>query len=190
MTLNETHHIFHRFIGEGSNNKSPEVYGNHSRGNAPVINHKRSRPFWLKDLISLKSLRKGDRECEVQLFDRRTGSSETGALPQRFGQEPSEALLSPCQFNRPRLKYKKAVSTLNLETDKKKTAQAPDPFSFNQKSTLIRAGVRILGARYTFSSTRGFWQTFAFLVSWVCSEPLGSLYVIIITVYPPEDTQQ
>lgn len=59
----------------------------------PLINLQRSQPFWLKDPISLKSPRKKDKESEVQLSDRRTGSSETGALPQRFGKEPSETRL-------------------------------------------------------------------------------------------------
>lgn len=40
-----------------------------------------------------------DRESEVQLFDRRTGSGEAGGLPQRFGQEPLETCLSHANLN-------------------------------------------------------------------------------------------
>ncbi|KAK1893064.1 Merlin, partial [Dissostichus eleginoides] len=61
-----------------------------------AVHAKRSQPFWLNDPVSLKSPSK-DMESEVQISDRRTGSSETPALPRGFGAlRDSPSPLSVC----------------------------------------------------------------------------------------------
>lgn len=142
--------------------------------------------------------KKKDRESEVQLFDRRTGSSETGALPQRFGHEPWETGLFPCQFSRPRLEETvlikrnqqissrlvlSAVSTLNLETATKDAGPQVCFHLISSPLWLEAVGINWDGKGETGTCLavqllRGFWQTFPFplIMSCFCAEPKCSLW--------------